>query len=330
MSVGFLPISPRELPTIAATEPNVEVRSQFAASAKRLPPEQSLPIVRNLMLHDEDLADPRQPLMIWWALEASISPASQLLVNATGPNTVPADGSGSRAPVDKPASESPALRLFDDLSLWSRPLVQKEILPRLMRRFASTGQRSDLAVCARLLKQSPTTDTTKALMQGFEEAFQGRSLSNVPADLVAALSAAGGGSLSLKIRQGDVAAIDDALTVIADEKAAAGKRSEYASLFGEVKQQKAVPILLETLAKTADDGLKAAILTGASVLRRSQHCGTTVLAQPYGNFNEDVRTVAQSLLVSRKSWAIRHAGRGGRDRGEIAAAVLCRSIRFAG
>ena len=301
---------------LAKTEPNIEVRSQIAASAKRLPYDQSLPIIRNLMLHDEDLADPRQPLMIWWSLEAAIEPWSRTALIAIDPKTVPIDAAGQASA--RPVSESPALRLFDDKTLWTRPLVKKEILPRLMRRFASTGQRADLAICATLLKASPSPDATKALMQGFEEAFQGRSLSNVPADLVTALSASGGGSLSLKVRQGDAEAIDEALKTIADEKAPAGKRAEYAGLFGEVKQSKAVPVLLDTLGKTADDGLKAAILT---TLQAYSDAGiaSAVLSQ-YRNFNEDVRGVAQSLLVSRKPWAI--ALVDAVDRGEITPASL--------
>ena len=271
---------------LALTEPNLEVRTQFAATAKRLPAEQSLPIIRNLMMRDEDAADARQPLMIWWALETTCD--------------VVADPK-PEAPATASVHRHPALTL-DDPELWKRPLVQKEILPRLMRRYASTGQRSDLAICARLLKQSPTPETTKALMQGFEEAYQGRSLSNVPPDLIAALSAAGGGSLSLKIRQGDAASIDEALKLIADEKASASKRAELASLFGEVKQPKAVPVLLETLAKTADDGLKSSILTALQAYP-DPGIATTVLQQ-YSNFNEDVRAVAQSLLVSRRPWAL--------------------------
>ena len=302
--------------SLAKTEPDLEVRSQFAASAKRLPSDQSLPILRNLMLHDEDLADSRQPLMIWWGLESAIDPWSRTSLNAIGPDTI--ETPAQEKPPESRTGESPVLRLFEDKSLWVRPLVQKEILPRLMRRFASTGQRADLTVCATLLKASPTADTTKALMQGFEEAFQGRSLSHVPAELVAALTASGGGSLSLKVRQGDVAAIDEALATIANEIAPAGKRAEYASLFGEVKQAKAVAVLLETLGRTADDGLKSVILT---TLQAYSDAGiAAAVLKLYPNFNEDNRTVAQSLLVSRKPWAI--ALTDSVDRGEIAAASL--------
>jgi putative membrane-bound dehydrogenase-like protein len=287
---------------MALTEPSIEVRTQLAATSKRIPAEQSLPILKSLMMRDEDVTDARQPLMIWWGLEATCDVVAP-----------PKPGESGGAPVHT----HPALTL-DDPELWKRPLVQKEILPRLMRRYAATGQRSDLAICARLLKQSPNAETTKALMQGFEEAFQGRSLGNVPPELIAALTAAGGGSLSLKIRQGDAAAIDEALKLIADEKASAPKRAEYATLFGEVKQAQSVPVLLKTLENTGDDGLKAAILTSLQAYP-DPRIAETVLRQ-YRNFNEDVRTVAQSLLVSRKPWAT--ALVDAVDRGEIPAASL--------
>ena len=300
----------RRVASLALTEPNIEVRCQLAATAKRLPPEQTLPIIRSLMTRDEDATEARQPLMVWWALEAAVGYASPL--------PVPAAASTENANNLGRASETLTLRMFDDPALWSRPLVSKEILPRLMRRFASTGQRADLAVCARLLKQSPTAETTKALMQGFEEAYAGRSMNNVPPELVAALSAAGGGSVSLKIRQGDAAAIDEALKVIADEKGPSGKRAEYATLFGEVKQPQVVGPLLEALAKTADDGLKAAILSALPAYG-DDRIPSEVLKQ-YSQMTDDIRAVAQSLLVSRKPWSL--ALVEAVERGDIAAKSL--------
>src|SRR5690606_24865800 len=50
-----------KLTTMAATEPHVEVRSQLAASAARLPVEQGLPIILALCGHDEDVNDPFIP-----------------------------------------------------------------------------------------------------------------------------------------------------------------------------------------------------------------------------------------------------------------------------
>jgi hypothetical protein len=53
-----------------AGERDLEVRSQLASSAKRLPPGQAFPIIRELLGHDADAADLHLPLLIWWAIEA--------------------------------------------------------------------------------------------------------------------------------------------------------------------------------------------------------------------------------------------------------------------
>ncbi|MBI1344658.1 c-type cytochrome [bacterium] len=257
---------------LAKVEPDIHVLCQLASSAKRLPPAQSLPITHNLMTRSQFIDDPRFPLLVWWALEANVEPA-----------------------------RNEVLAMFQDEKLWREPLVEKEILPRLMRRFAATGQRADLAVCTQLLKFSPTKETTAALMRGFEEAYQGRSLNNVPAELVEALSKAGGGSLSLKIRQGDREATAEALKVLADEKASSGKRVEYANLFGEVTSPSALPVMLEVLAKTSDDNVRSTIL-GSLPSYNDEDVPVTVL-KLYSQWTDDVRSVAQSLLVSRKPWA---------------------------
>jgi putative membrane-bound dehydrogenase-like protein len=255
-------------------EADIHVLCQIACSAKRISKaDQALPIVRELMKRSQYIDDPRFPLLVWWALEAKVQP--------------------ERAAV---------LAVLSDKDLWREPLVEKEILPRLMRRFAATGQRADLTVCAQLLQQSPSKEATAALMRGFEEAYQGRSLANVPPDLVQALSQAGGGSLTLKVRQGDAAAITEALKLLADEKASSGKRLEYAALFGEVKSPAALTVLLDVLGKTPDEGLKAAIL-GALPAYNDEQIPQTVLAQ-YSQYTDGVRSPAQALLASRKPWAM--------------------------
>ena len=56
----------------AAIEPDVEVRSQLACSAKRLPARDALPIVRALLARSEDADDIHLPLLLWWAIEAKV------------------------------------------------------------------------------------------------------------------------------------------------------------------------------------------------------------------------------------------------------------------
>ena len=116
----------QKLVEAAEHEPNVEARAQFACTAKRLPAKEDLPIIRALLDHDEDAADPRQPLLLWWAIEA-------------------------KADTDREA----VLGLFRESPLWDRPLVKQQILDKLMRRYAQTGARKDLLTCATLFDMSP-------------------------------------------------------------------------------------------------------------------------------------------------------------------------------
>jgi putative heme-binding domain-containing protein len=255
------------------TEPNLEVRCQYAASAKRLPVEQAIPILAGLVTHADDAQDPRQPLLLWWAWEHAI---------ATSPEK--------------------ALVLLDDASFWSQPVVSKELLSRLMRRFAASGKREDLAICARLLQRAPDKASTEALMRGFEEAYQGRSLTGVPPELVDALAKVGGGSLSLKVRQGDAAAIKEAIDAIRVDGTPAGKRIEYIALFSEVKNPAIVDVLLEILDRPIDESVKASVL-GTLQAYADDRIAPAVLSQ-YAAWPDELRSLAQSLLVSRKGTAL--------------------------
>ena len=58
------------LQALAKTETAVEVRSQLASSAKRLPAGQAFAIIRPLLMRDEDATDQHLPLLIWWAIES--------------------------------------------------------------------------------------------------------------------------------------------------------------------------------------------------------------------------------------------------------------------
>lgn len=261
------------LRTSLERETALNVLCQVACSAKRMSrAEQALPILRQLLRRSEWIDDPRYPLLVWWALEAHVKP-----------------------------SRDAVLALFDEADLWREPLVERDILPRLMRRFAATGQRADLAVCAQLLKRSPAPSATAALMRGFEEAYQGRSLANVPAELVEALSQAGGGSLALKIRQKQPEAIAEALKLLADEKTPPSKRSEYALVLGEIRHAEALPVMLDVVETTADDSVRASVLSALSAFHDERV--VRAVLKLYPQMTEDVRQVAQALLSSRKTWS---------------------------
>lgn len=63
------PALARRLAELASADASVTVRAQLAASARRLPAPDALPIVEGLWRQDRDLADPRIPMLVWWATE---------------------------------------------------------------------------------------------------------------------------------------------------------------------------------------------------------------------------------------------------------------------
>jgi putative heme-binding domain-containing protein len=170
-----------------------------------------------------------------------------------------------------------------------------------MRRFAQSGSRKDLLICAQLLKQAPDADTSKKLLRGFEEAYQGRPLTNLPPELTEALAKYGGESVVLGLRQNKPAAVEKALAVVADDKADNGERLQYIQIFGEVKQPRCVPSLLNIVEKSRDDGLRIAALTALSPYS-DEEIGRRVVAM-HGKLTDDARSVAQTLLTGRKTWA---------------------------
>lgn len=263
----------RKLVERAVRETDVEARSQLAASARRLPAKDGLAIVRGLLGHDEDVSDIHIPLLLWWAIEAKC---------ATDADAV--------------------LALFAERALWDRPLVRQHLAERLMRRFAQAGSRKELLVCASLLELAPGPEHVKRLMTGFEQAFQGRSLSGLPEELVKVMARVGGGSPALRLRQGDEQAVADALRTIADEKANATQRLQFVQILGEVRQPRCVPPLLELVEKSASVPLRQAALTALQSYSEAK-IGAEVV-RLYGKLPEDVRGVAQTLLASRKAWTL--------------------------
>jgi putative heme-binding domain-containing protein len=261
----------------ARVEPDVEARSQLACSARRLPASDSLPIVRNLLAHSEDLDDPHLPLLLWWAIEA------------------------------KAASDRQAvLALFREPTFWSLPIVRRTIAERIMRRYAASGSRQDLLTCAELLRLAPAPDDRKKLLAGLEAATSGRSLAGLPDELAEALAKSEGGSTLLGVRRGRPEAVEEALRDLADPKADPTRRLQYARLFGEVDTLRSVPVLLDLARRSTDNALRAAALS--SLQRYNDPAIGLGVLETLGGMTDDVRGEAFELLSSRVDWSLQLMG----------------------
>jgi putative heme-binding domain-containing protein len=262
----------KKLADMAYRDPNVEVRSQLACSARRLPAAQALPIVKQLAQRSADIDDIHIPLLLWWAIETKTD-----------------------------ADRDAVLALFTDKTFWAEPIVGKHLAERLMRRYAATGQRKDLLTAAKLLELAPTREHASRLMAGLEAAYEGRTIANLPVELATAMSKAGASSPTIRLRQGEKAAVAEALNTIADDKADAAKRQQLVAIFGTINQPTCVPVLLKIVVMSRNDGLKGSAL-GALQSYGDPSIGSTVIGL-YSELPDQVRDVAQSLIASRKPWA---------------------------
>jgi len=259
------------LADLARGEPQVEVRSQLASSARRLPTPQALPILRALLEHDGDQADIHLPLLIWWAFEAKAPDRAEILA------------------------------LFADRSIWDRAIVQETVLERLMRRYAAAGAREDLAACARLLQLAPSADHARRLMAGFEAAYKGRSLAGLPDELAAAMRKAGVETLPFALRRGEPDSIRQALALLAKPGAPEREAVEIIQILGEVKVEESLQPLLALATGRDRPALQKAALAALKI-----HDAPGVAPKVFGaipSMAADARTSALILLASRAAWA---------------------------
>ncbi len=115
-----------KLAEMARSEPSLHVRSQYAASAKRLSALEGLPIVQSLLMRDEDAGDVHVPLLLWWAIEVHCG-----------------------------KDRDQVLGMFRESSLWRARIVEETILPRLIKRLAMAGTQKDYQACIELFRVAP-------------------------------------------------------------------------------------------------------------------------------------------------------------------------------
>ena len=248
------------LPVSIANEPDPIVRAQIASTARRMPSEQSMPIVLALAASDKDASNAFVPLLCWWTLEGNLG----------------------------------ALGFTPDL--WKSQVAREHIIPRIMRRFAASGTRAEFVAAARLLNEAPD-EHRPALIAVFEGEFKGRTLPSLPDELVAALVKAGSTSIGFRIRQSDAAAVSDALKLIADPKAKLEERLLCIRTLGEAKTATAVQPLLALATTDANIEIRKAAL-GALLPFDDAQIGTTVAAQ-FASISKDAQPAAGTLLASR-------------------------------
>ncbi len=264
--------------SLASTDASPTVRSQLACTAKRLPGEQALPIVREMLKQNADLDDPHIPLLLWWAVE-------------------------DKAAVDRDL----VLDLLAEPEAWKQPLVRTMIVERLAQRYAAAGEEADFESCARLLAMAPGAEETAMLIRGMEKGLQGSRRDTVPQALqqpLAKLWEQGTPDPTLirfAIRLGSKKARDEALKQVVDNTTDVKTRLLLLQVLGQVGREEDAAQLLALL----NDQTPAAVRGGVlQALQRFQspEIPRTVL-QRYPAMSAALKSQARGLLCSRVAWA---------------------------
>lgn len=268
-----------KLADLAASEKDVQVRVQLAASAKRLPPSAALAVIDGLTQHDGDLEDPHQPLIVWWALEAHAE----------------ADRAGIEAWLANPA-------------VWARPLVRETLLERLMKRYAIAGGPENFASAAALLEKAPDEPARTKLIEALQSAFEGVTMPSLPESLSRALQdysrSLGDSGLVLRLRSGEPGALDEARKAVLDPKLPTGVRTELIRQLAESGEKSVIDPLLKILSLNQEHALKRVALQ--TLARFEDESVAKGIIGRYGSTlpaEHGVRSTAERVLAGRLAWA---------------------------
>jgi putative heme-binding domain-containing protein len=267
-----------QLVSLARSETSPIVRSQLACSAKRLPGEDALPIIAELLHHNEDIQDQHIPLLLWWALE------DQAI-----------------------ASRREVLQLFASPDLWRYSITQKFILERLARRYAEEGGDAGLSACVRLLTSATNTEATKPILKGMDIAMTGGKLENPPAALQDWVAKAWPGHteevtyIRLGLRLGYAPARDAAISLLKNEPSRESLGESLIEVLGQTGTADNAPLFLEIVQKSKSEKVRAAALTALQQFPETQVAES--LLEIYPRLGKHLQDRALKALCSRPQWA---------------------------
>jgi len=272
----------RQLVHLAGCDSSVVVRSQLACTAKRLPASETVPIVEQLLRHDEDVDDVQMPLLIWWAIE------------------------------DKAISDTDqVLRMVQAGDLWHRPLMTRFIIERLARRFLSEGTNASAAACAILLQHARQEKTVDLALSGMLQALSGQKLEHVPEPLEGAVretvshESANPRAIELALRLNLPGASQAAIRFAAGRATPADDRLALIKALGESKTPAAIDSLLALLADGSLDPIKIAALSALGYF--SDDRIPDAVLDRFSTLSARSRARSIELLCSRPSWALKLA-----------------------
>lgn len=273
-----LPAHQQKLLALARNEKEVHVRVQLAATCRRLPAADAIPILRELLLREEDVSDKHEPLMLWWALEDKAITGRSMILD-----------------------------LLKETPLWHSPIVSQHIISRLGQRYTAERTEENLNTAAQLLAMAPSPEDVDKLVKGMEQGLQGDTVKSVPAALSKQVAEVwknrppSGTLISFATRLGYEQAAQAALEKVADAKTPSKDRRQYLELLSERQVTSAVPVFLNLLRTDKSESFRLDLLNALQRFNDGKIANTVLTMYPA--LSTKLRATAQTILTSRKDWA---------------------------
>jgi putative membrane-bound dehydrogenase-like protein len=264
-----------ELAHVAGLEQSMPMRMQLAATAKRLPAADALPIVRQLIKSSDSRDDDRIGLMLWWAIEShAISARNEVLAMLT-----------------------------DDQML-EKPMAFRELFPRLIRRYAAENSEAGFASCLRLLRSASGARLEVALT-ALDQGLPLRA--TLPGEFARALAdhcdkeTADLVRIRLLLRANHGGAIRRALALCNDRGIATPQRNGIIAALGDFPRGEFVGVLLKLADDSHSESTRLAALDALRNYDRPEIAATVI--RLCRNSSGAIRTRMVDLLVGRTPWA---------------------------
>ena len=268
-------VSPQErdrLVELARYEPDPQVRSQLASSARRLPVCDCLAIVVELLKRDEDLRDPHIPLLVWWAVESKAV-----------------------------AHKTEVSRTFLDPAIWQQKIAAEHIMHRLVQRYAAEG---DLDLVTRFMAAAPNDASRERLLLAIGEAYMGRNLERAPASLLAQVGKVKGHvPLKLRLGIGNEADGRAGIQLVENEAADKTQRIEIIEALGISRDPNAVHPILKVATTARSHSVRKAALHALQNFTEPWIARKLLSAYAQLPKEEGVRARALDVLSRRPEWA---------------------------
>lgn len=249
---------------LARNESHVEVCSQLASTAKRIPGSIGLEMALLLAQRNELSGDPHIPLLTWWAIEAHADDSS----------------------LD-------ASSLVDTLE--TTAIGRDIILPRFAQRLAAEPTEVHLLRLAQVLEHADESQLRQAMLTSIDTAFAGRKIEQMPealrAAIVAAADSGSSAQLALLVRAGQKDAEANAIARVESNQTKAAERIKLIQLLGQVGSKEARDALLRVATSSAPETIRVAAIGGLGSFDSPE-----IIGQLVGRYPQEPSAVQAAII----------------------------------